>query len=64
LPIGDGGTKGGATYQLARIEGACALKALFRRWPKLELAVDESLIKWRRRPGLRAIEQLPVRPVP
>jgi cytochrome P450 len=51
-------------HQLARIEGACALKALFRRWPKLELAVDESLIKWRRRPGLRAIEQLPVRPVP
>ena len=28
-------------HQLARIEGACALKALFRRWPKLELAVDE-----------------------
>jgi cytochrome P450 len=51
-------------HQLARIEGACALKALFRRWPKLELAVDESLIKWRRRPGLRAIEQLPFRPVP
>jgi cytochrome P450 len=47
-------------HQLARIEGACALKALFRRWPKLELAVDESQIKWRRRPGLKAIEQLPV----
>jgi cytochrome P450 len=51
-------------HQLARLEGACALKALFRRWPKLELAVDESLIKWRRRPGLRAIEQLPVRSAP
>jgi cytochrome P450 len=50
-------------HQLARIEGACALKALFRRWPKLELAVAESQIKWRRRPGMRAIEQLPVRPV-
>jgi len=36
------------------------LKALFRRWPKLQLAVDESQIKWRRRPGLRAIEHLPV----
>jgi len=47
-------------HQLARIEGICALKALFRRWPKLQLAVDESEIKWRRRPGLRAIEHLPV----
>jgi cytochrome P450 len=46
-------------HQLARIEGICALKA-FRRWPKLQLAVDESQIKWRRRPGLRAIEHLPV----
>lgn len=47
-------------HQLARLEGICALKALFRRWPKLELATDESQIKWRRRPGLRAIEHLPV----
>jgi cytochrome P450 len=49
-------------HQLARIEGGCALKALFRRWPKLQLAVGESEIKWRRRPGLKAIEHLPVRP--
>jgi cytochrome P450 len=47
-------------HQLARLEGICALKALFRRWPYLTLAVDESQIKWRRRPGLRAIEHLPV----
>jgi len=47
-------------HQLARLEGTCALKALFRRWPKLVLAVDESQIKWRRRAGLRAIEHLPV----
>jgi cytochrome P450 PksS len=47
-------------HQLARIEAACALKALFRRWPKLELAVDESQIKWRSMPGLKAIEHLPV----
>jgi cytochrome P450 PksS len=47
-------------HQLARVEGICALKALFQRWPKLELAVDESQIKWRRRPGLKAIERLPV----
>jgi cytochrome P450 PksS len=47
-------------HQLARIEGACALKALFRRWPRLQLAVNESQIKWRERAGLRAIEHLPV----
>jgi cytochrome P450 len=47
-------------HQLARIEGACALKALFARWPKLQLAVDESQIRWRKRPGLRAIEHLPI----
>ncbi|MGA7531564.1 MAG: cytochrome P450, partial [Pseudolabrys sp.] len=43
-------------HQLARIEGACALKALFRRWPRLQLAADESQIRWRERAGLRAIE--------
>jgi cytochrome P450 PksS len=48
-------------HQLARIEGACALKALFTRWPTLTLAVDDSEIRWRKRPGLRAIEHLPVR---
>jgi cytochrome P450 len=47
-------------HQLARIEAACALKALFRRWPKLELPVPDSQIRWRKRPGLRAIEHLPV----
>jgi cytochrome P450 len=47
-------------HQLARIEGICALKALFGRWPKLTLAVDESQVQWRRRPGLKAIEHLPV----
>src|SRR5262245_46909359 len=47
-------------HQLARIEGICALRALFTRWPKLTLAVEPSQIRWRRRPGLRAIEKLPV----
>ena len=47
-------------HQLARLKGICALKALFQRWPKLVLAVDESQIKWRKRAGLRAIEHLPV----
>ena len=44
-------------HQLARIEGRCALEALFERWPKLVLAVDPSQIRWRRQPGLRAIEK-------
>lgn len=47
-------------YQLARIEGKCALRALFTRWPKLDLAVADSQIRWRERPGLRAIANLPV----
>ena len=47
-------------HQLARIEGMCALQALFTRWPKLQLAVPPDQIRWRKRPGLCAIEQLPV----
>lgn len=47
-------------HQLARIEAACALEALFVRWPKLGLAVEAAEIHWRRRPGLRAIAKLPV----
>ena len=49
-------------HQLARIEGRCALEALFRRWPKLALAADAPQIRWRRQPGLRAIEKLMVVP--
>ncbi|MGH6742242.1 MAG: cytochrome P450 [Bradyrhizobium sp.] len=47
-------------HQLASIEGKCALQALFRRWPNLTLAVADSDIRWRRRPGMKAIERLPV----
>jgi cytochrome P450 len=47
-------------HQLARIEAACALQALFTRWPALRLAVKPSDIRWNRRPGLRSIEKLPV----
>jgi cytochrome P450 len=47
-------------HQLARIEGRCALKALFQRWPALTLAADEHEISWRKRPGIRAIVRLPV----
>ena len=49
-------------HQLARIEGKCALQALFTRWPGLELAVPEADIKWLERPGLNAIAELPVSP--
>jgi cytochrome P450 len=45
-------------HQLARIEGMCALQALFTRWPRLRLAVAPAQIRWRKRPGLRSIEQL------
>ncbi|MET4385209.1 cytochrome P450 [Bradyrhizobium sp. F1.4.3] len=47
-------------HQLARIEAACALQALFTRWPRLGLAVEASQIHWRKRPGIRAIATLPV----
>ena len=49
-------------HQLARIEGICALQALFTRWPKLQLAVEPSQIHWRRRPGIRMVAELPVVP--
>jgi cytochrome P450 PksS len=45
-------------HQLARIEGICALKALFRRRPKLSLAIDASQVTWRKNPGLRARQRL------
>jgi cytochrome P450 len=47
-------------HQLARIEAANALQALFTRWPNLKLAADPSDIRWNRRPGLRSIARLPV----
>jgi cytochrome P450 PksS len=47
-------------HQLARIEAACALQALFTRWPQLGLAVEASQIHWRKRPGIRMIAKLPV----
>jgi cytochrome P450 PksS len=47
-------------HQLARLEAKCALEALYTRWPKLELAIEPAQIRWRSRPGLRAIISLPV----
>jgi cytochrome P450 PksS len=51
-------------HQLARIEAKCALEALFRRWPQLSLAVPADSVRWRARPGMRAIHSLPVVPAP
>ena len=47
-------------HQLARIEAGCGLQALFVRWPRLQLAVKPSEVRWRRRPGLRSLDKLPV----
>ena len=47
-------------HQLARLEGRCALEALFQRWPKLKLAIEPDKVRWRNRPGIRAIIELPV----
>jgi cytochrome P450 len=47
-------------HQLARIEGRCALEALFKRWPRLTLAVPAAEVRWRPQPGIRAIARLPV----
>ncbi|PWT88411.1 MAG: cytochrome P450 [Proteobacteria bacterium] len=47
-------------HQLARLEARCALEALYTRWPKLALAVAPDEIRWRSRPGLRAIVSLPL----
>jgi hypothetical protein len=34
-------------YQLARLEGRCALEALYKGWPRLELAVKPEQIRLR-----------------
>ena len=52
-------------HQLARIEGKCALEALFKRWPTAaSWPLVPEHVRWRRRPGLRAIERLMVEPAP
>lgn len=48
-------------HQLARLEIACALKALFRAYPDLKLAKPASEVKWKSRLGLRIIDELRVR---
>jgi cytochrome P450 PksS len=46
----------GLGHQPARIEGKCALQALFERWPKLALATEDWSLRWRTRTGIRALE--------
>lgn len=46
--------------QLARMEGRTAILKLFERFPKLEPAVPVERLAWKKIPGLRGLEALPV----
>jgi cytochrome P450 PksS len=46
---------------LARLEAQIAINALLRRFPRLELAVSETKIRWKKGLVLRGVESLPVR---
>lgn len=48
-------------HQLARLEIACGLRALFKRWPHLALD-DPNNVHWRSRAGIRALDGLMVVP--
>lgn len=48
-------------FQLARAEAAIAFGSLFERFPQIRLAAGETKIAWRKRLGIRALVQLPVR---
>lgn len=48
-------------HQLARMEGKHAFKALLTQYPKLQLAKPDEEIKWLKRIGLNALEQLIVK---
>jgi cytochrome P450 len=48
-------------WKLAVTETEIALEQLFQRFPKLELAIPASQVRWSRQPGTRGMEQLPVR---
>jgi cytochrome P450 len=45
---------------LARLEAEIALETLFRRLPRLRLAVEPSELEWRPTPGFRRVAKLPV----
>jgi cytochrome P450 PksS len=48
-------------FQLARAEAAVAFERLFTRFPDMRLDDKARKIAWRKRPGIRALAQLPVR---
>jgi cytochrome P450 len=48
-------------FQLARAEAAIAFERLFARFPAIALAASPEEIIWRKRLGIRALAQLPVR---
>ena len=48
-------------FQLARAEAAVALERIFARYPGIHLATKPEKIEWRKRLGIRALAQLPVR---
>ncbi len=46
--------------QLARLETEVALTGLFERWPDLQLAEEESKLRWSKKIGMRVVSPLPV----
>ena len=48
-------------FQLARAETAIAFERLLARFPHIRLAVDRRQIAFRKRLGIRALVQLPVK---
>jgi cytochrome P450 len=48
-------------FQLARAEAAVALERIFTRYPGICLAAKPETIAWRKRLGIRALAELPVR---
>lgn len=49
-------------HQLARLEIACAFRALFRQYPNLAFATPPQTVRWKSRLGLRVIKELLVKP--
>jgi cytochrome P450 PksS len=48
-------------FQLARAEAAIAFERIIARFPDMRLAIEAQKVEWRRRLGIRALTQLPVR---
>jgi cytochrome P450 len=48
-------------FQLARAEAAIAFERILARFPDMRLGAREGDIAWRKRLGIRALTQLPVR---